>query len=257
MLKIGRIALPKEQLQKLTGGERSLFLLLGYASNQINAVWKLVVVDTNEGTKDRVEEKLAAAQIQSVVRLLIGIMREALKLIEKRFLGSPLGKEYVPRLSPQAGEALDRLKKRFGAPDKFVKIRDNFAFHHHRRSSRRPSLPGQFCRFCAFRLQRCGGRRHRLPYTIATCHFNRRTPSINFHFRICVLLRYQGGLYLQYSGDLTLHFAEPGLNRLYPFPHSHSAPYQDLHHHQRADRERDVFVFFSYQTPLGVHHKFP
>jgi hypothetical protein len=33
MLKIGRIALPKEQLQKLTAGERGLFLLLGYASN--------------------------------------------------------------------------------------------------------------------------------------------------------------------------------------------------------------------------------
>jgi hypothetical protein len=57
-------------------------------------------------------------------------MREALKLIEKRFLGSTLGREYVPRLNPQAKEALDRLKKRFGAPDKFVVIRDNFAFHY-------------------------------------------------------------------------------------------------------------------------------
>jgi hypothetical protein len=34
-LKITRIALPKEKLQQLTSGERSLFLLLGYASNQI------------------------------------------------------------------------------------------------------------------------------------------------------------------------------------------------------------------------------
>jgi hypothetical protein len=57
-------------------------------------------------------------------------MREALKLIEKRFVGSTLGKEYVPLLSTQAKEAVDRLKKRFGAPDKFVVIRDNFAFHH-------------------------------------------------------------------------------------------------------------------------------
>jgi hypothetical protein len=130
VLKITRIALPKEQLQKLTTGERGLFLLLGNASNQINALWKLIVVATNGETKDPVEEKVSAAQTQVFVRLLIGIMREALKLIEKRFLGSPLGKEYVPRLSPQAGEALDRLKRRFGAPDKFVKIRDNFSFHH-------------------------------------------------------------------------------------------------------------------------------
>jgi hypothetical protein len=130
MLKITRIALPKEQLQKLTANERSLFLLLGYASNQINTLWKLVVVATNQGTKDAVEEKVSGAQTQIFVRLLIGIMREALKLIEKRFLGSALGKEYVPRLSAEATEALNRLKKRFRAPDKFVVIRDNFAFHH-------------------------------------------------------------------------------------------------------------------------------
>jgi hypothetical protein len=103
---------------------------LGYASNQINALWKLVIVATNDRTKDPIEEKVSAAQSQIFVRLLIGIMREALKLIEKRFLGSMLGKEYVPLLSTQATQALDRLKKRFGAPDKFVVIRDNFAFHH-------------------------------------------------------------------------------------------------------------------------------
>ena len=62
MLKITRIALPKEQLQKLTASERSLFLLLGYASNQINTLWKLVVVATNQGTKDAVEEKVSGAQ---------------------------------------------------------------------------------------------------------------------------------------------------------------------------------------------------
>jgi hypothetical protein len=42
--------------------------------------------------------------------MLIGIMREALKLIEKRFLGSKLGKEYVPLLSTGATETLNRLK---------------------------------------------------------------------------------------------------------------------------------------------------
>jgi hypothetical protein len=129
-LKITRIALPKEKLQKLTAGERSLFLLLGYASNQINTLWKLVVVATNESGGDPVEEKVSGAQTQIFVRLLIGIMREALKLIEKRFLGSALGKEYTPRLSVPATQALTRLKKRFGAPDKFVVIRDKFAFHH-------------------------------------------------------------------------------------------------------------------------------
>ena len=129
-LKITRIALPKEKLRKLTAGERSLFLLLGYASNQINTLWKLVVVATNEVERDPVEAKVSAAQTQIFVRLLIGVIREALKLIEKRFLGSTLGKEYVPLLGADANRALGRLKKRFSASDKYVKIRDNFAFHH-------------------------------------------------------------------------------------------------------------------------------
>jgi hypothetical protein len=64
MLDITRIALPKEHLQKLTAGERSLFLLLGFASNQINTLWKLVIVATNEGTKDpsRTRQVVSAAQ---------------------------------------------------------------------------------------------------------------------------------------------------------------------------------------------------
>ena len=57
-------------------------------------------------------------------------MREALKLIEKRLLGTTLGKEYVPLFSAEATEALNRLKKRFGERDKLVLVRDNFAFHH-------------------------------------------------------------------------------------------------------------------------------
>ena len=112
-LKITRIALPKEKLQKLTAGERSLFLLLGYASNQINTLWKLVVVATNEGLRRKTLSKKRSrrAQAQILVRLLIGIMREALKLIEKRRLGSSLGKKYAPRLSKPAAEALNTSQK--------------------------------------------------------------------------------------------------------------------------------------------------
>jgi len=37
MLKIARVALPKEQLQKLTAAERSLFLLLGHGARRAAA----------------------------------------------------------------------------------------------------------------------------------------------------------------------------------------------------------------------------
>jgi hypothetical protein len=90
-----------------------LFLLLGYVSNQINTLWKLIIVATNGGTKGPIEQKVSGAQAQIFVRLLIGIMRESLKLIEKRFLRGTLGKEYAPQLNPQTREALDRVIKTF------------------------------------------------------------------------------------------------------------------------------------------------
>jgi hypothetical protein len=66
MVKITRIALPKEQLQKLTAPERSLFLLLGYASNQINTLWKLVVVARNQGSGGPIEEKVSGRRLKSL-----------------------------------------------------------------------------------------------------------------------------------------------------------------------------------------------
>ena len=48
MLDILRLPMTKETLSKMTPEERSLFLLLGYASNQVNALWKLVIIATNQ-----------------------------------------------------------------------------------------------------------------------------------------------------------------------------------------------------------------
>lgn len=130
MLDILRIPITKSDLLKMPVAERSLFLLLGHASNQVNALWKMVIIATNPTNRDPVEERVSGAQTQILVRLLIGVMREALKLVEKRFLGSPVGKQFVPLLDAQAGQALDRLKQRFKGPDMLVVIRDNFSFHH-------------------------------------------------------------------------------------------------------------------------------
>jgi hypothetical protein len=130
MLDVLRIPISKADLLKMTAEERSLFLLLGYASNQVNALWKLFIVATNETSRDPVEERLSGAQMQIFIRLLIGAMREAVKLVEKCFVGSPIGRQFVPLLDPLAAEALARLKKRFTGSDMLVTIRDNFAFHH-------------------------------------------------------------------------------------------------------------------------------
>jgi|SRR5665213_4006995 len=116
MLDVLRLPVTQDHLLKMTKEERALFLVLGHAANQVNALWKLVIILTNGTDDDPVKQ--------------IGAMREALKLVEKRFVQSPLGREFLSLLDPQASEALGRLKKRFGKLDMFVVIRDSYAFHH-------------------------------------------------------------------------------------------------------------------------------
>jgi hypothetical protein len=130
MLDILRLPMTKETLLKMTAEERCLFLLLGYASNQVNALWKLVIIATNDTPEDPVEQRVSGAQTQIFVRLTIGVIWEPWALIEGRFLGGKVGKEYVPLLDGPAREALDRLKKRFGTSNMLAVIRNNYAFHH-------------------------------------------------------------------------------------------------------------------------------
>jgi hypothetical protein len=130
VLDILRMDITKELLRKMAKEERCLFLALGHASNQVNALWKLVIVLTNGDETDPVKQRLEGAQTQIFVRLTIGAMQEAWRLIEGRFLKRPLGREYLPLLDAQAAEALERLKKRFGKLNRLAVIRNNYAFHH-------------------------------------------------------------------------------------------------------------------------------
>lgn len=130
MIDVMRIELTKEHLLKMTPEERGLFLLLGYASNQVNVLWKLVIEMTNRAPSDPVDERVSSAQTQIIVRLTIGVLREAWGLIEKRFLSSRLGKEFVPLLDSDAQRALSSLKVRFGESNSIIAIRNNYAFHH-------------------------------------------------------------------------------------------------------------------------------
>ena len=62
MLDVLRLPMTKEILAKMTPEERSLFLLLGYASNQVNALWKLVIIATNYTPEHPVEQRVSGAR---------------------------------------------------------------------------------------------------------------------------------------------------------------------------------------------------
>ena len=58
-----------------------------------------------------------------LLRVVIGVLHEAwTKIITKRLLKSPLGKDYVPRLDQGGRDALDALNKLFGGSNLLSKI---------------------------------------------------------------------------------------------------------------------------------------
>jgi hypothetical protein len=106
VLDILQLSMPKETLAKMTTEERSLFLLLGYASNQVNLLWKLVIIATNQTPDNPIEQRVSGAQTQILVRFTIGAMWEAWLLVERGFLKNKIGRDYVPLLDGPALEAL-------------------------------------------------------------------------------------------------------------------------------------------------------
>jgi hypothetical protein len=96
----------------------------------VNALWKLVIIATNEMPTNPIEQRVSGAQTQIFVRLTIGAMHEAWLLIERGFLKSKAGRERATSLDAEAQAGLDRLKKRFGVSNPLATIRNNFAFHN-------------------------------------------------------------------------------------------------------------------------------
>jgi len=130
MLDILRVPMPKETLAKMTPEERSLFLLVGYASNQVNLLWKLVTIATNHTPNDPVEQRVSGMQTQILVRLTVGAMWETWLLVERGFLKSKVGKEFTALLDNEATAGLNRLKERFGVSNILAAVRNSYAFHY-------------------------------------------------------------------------------------------------------------------------------
>jgi hypothetical protein len=65
-----------------------------------------------------------------ILRVVIGVLNEAWILVTKQFLEQRINKEYRPLLNKAGVDALDRLKKTFGASGLFATLRGTYIFHH-------------------------------------------------------------------------------------------------------------------------------
>ena len=130
MIKVHRINVQPAQLRKLTSDERVLVLLLGYVSNQVSMLQKLLVFAVKLEPTELTEVHGTGAQTQMLIRLAVGAVHEAWRLITTRFLQNKVSKDYINLIDESGIKALDELKKQFGSSSLLSHVRNRYGFHY-------------------------------------------------------------------------------------------------------------------------------
>src|SRR6516165_5436412 len=130
-MEIHRIILTKAKLAAVPQAERSLLLLSGHASNEINVLSKLIqIAGQNGASLSQVTERVQAGQACVLLRVLIGQLHESWELFRNRVLkAGPFQDTYLPLLDSEGTAALNNLKRHFGGST-LTQIRNKVAFHY-------------------------------------------------------------------------------------------------------------------------------
>jgi hypothetical protein len=130
-MELNRVILTKSKLAALPPAERSLLLLLGHASNEINVLSKLIlVVMRKDAPPSHIANNVEAGQVCVLLRVLVGQLHEGWELFRKRVQNNRrLHDKYVSLLDADGVTALQNLKRHFGGSP-LTKIRSKVAFHY-------------------------------------------------------------------------------------------------------------------------------
>jgi len=130
-MELHRVILTKTKLAKLPEAERSLLLLLGHASNEINVLSKLILMATRkDAPPSQIADNAEAGQVCVLLRLLIGQLHEAWELFKKRVQADRLfAEKYLAQLDADGNAALNNLNNHFGKSP-LTQIRNKIAFHY-------------------------------------------------------------------------------------------------------------------------------
>lgn len=128
MINVIRVAVPPALLKKMNNEERTFFLLMGHAENQISMMYKVLLFSSNFESKKKAEQLASSNQTQVILRLLIGIIYEAwIKLVNDRFLKRS---NITIKLTEKGNVAVADLQAHFSTSSLLGKIRNSFAFHY-------------------------------------------------------------------------------------------------------------------------------
>lgn len=130
MIDVLQIPVSKDKLKALSKDERVALFLLGYVTNQIVMFEKILIFSTNSQSPEVLEQQASGMQTQMLLRLMIGILNEAQRVITSRYSENPICKEYRSLIDQDGLKALADLNQQFGTSNLLSRLRTNYAFHH-------------------------------------------------------------------------------------------------------------------------------
>ena len=130
-IEIHRVIFTKKQLADIPKDERSLLLLMGHATNELNVLSKFILMMRKDDPPTQVEDFTEGGQIFIVMRVLIGKLHEAWELLKARAQSNKnVSEKYLKKLDDEAAAALKTLNEYFGKKNAVTEIRNKVAFHY-------------------------------------------------------------------------------------------------------------------------------
>jgi hypothetical protein len=130
-VEIHRVIFAKKQLAEMPKDERSLLLLMGHATNELNVLSKFILMMRKDDPPTQVEDYTEGGQVFIIMRVLIGKLHEAWELFRARAQSNKgISEKYLKNLDEEATKALKALNDYFGKKNAVTEIRNKIAFHY-------------------------------------------------------------------------------------------------------------------------------
>jgi len=126
---VHEITITKSQLESLPDAERILVLQFGHVCNELSFLNKLLLMVSDTNTVG-LENQAMVTQSMIVIRLYIGKVFEAWKMLDRDYFGNKLSKSLDKRLDQEGKNSLLALKRYFGRENLLSTIRNDFSFHY-------------------------------------------------------------------------------------------------------------------------------
>jgi hypothetical protein len=134
ILKIQRVRLNKEQLERIPARDRTLLLLLGHVCNEINVLQKLILMTMRQTdcAPSPVIDMVQTGQAHILTRVLIGKLHEAWLLLQKRVHADrDLVERYELDGNWPGKKLLKCVNKHFNDNTELSMIRNKLSFHYY------------------------------------------------------------------------------------------------------------------------------